>query len=227
MTHKTLKTLFMATMLAASATVAAEESRFSFGPTLGSAGLGLEFGFALTDTLSARAAYNFFEFDTDYEDTDVRYDGTLDKSSVSLLLDWNPGNGGFRVTGGAFRHNRNAFNAVATPAREGTYTFDGNEYDASEIGTIHGAASFRKTAPYLGIGWGNLSHSRGFTFTVDLGVQFQNAPRVSLLADDCSFAPAECAQINSDLQAEARQLEQEGKDLEYWPVLAIGLVYRF
>ena len=224
---KTVKILVAASILSASATVVAQESQLSFGPTLGTAGAGLEFGISVTDTISTRAAYNFFEFDTDYEDTDVRYDGTLDKSSLSLLLDWNPGNAGFRMTAGVFRHNRNAFNAVATPGSDGTYTFAGTEYNASDVGTINGAVSFRKTTPYLGIGWGNLSRAKRFTFTFDVGVQFQDAPSVTLAADDCSFAPAECAQFNSDLQAEARQLAREGKDLEFWPVLAIGLVYRF
>lgn len=205
----------------------AQESRISFGPTLGTTGIGLELGVALTETISARASYNFFEYDTDYDDTDVVYDANLDKSSVSLLLDWNLGNGGFRLTGGAFLHSENSVQVDAMAASDGTYTFNGNEYSARDAGRVNGAISFRKTTPYLGIGWGNLTRDKGFTMAFDLGVQLQDSPKVSLTSHDCGLGTLICGQLSSDLRAEARELQEDGEDFELWPVVAFSLVYRF
>lgn len=225
--NKTLTAFALPLLMLGHSAAFAQNSNFAIGPKIGTTGLGAEASLALTETVSLRGAYSVFDYDTDFDDTDVRYDAEFDKDSISLLLDWNPGNGGFRISAGAYAHSDNKVSVLATPTAGGTYTFNDNTYNASDIGSVLGSVSFNKTTPYLGIGWGNTSRATGLTFMVDLGVQLQDSPNVVLVSTNCSLPASACAQLNSDLQAEVQELEDDGDDFKMWPVLNVGLMYRF
>jgi len=106
-----------------------------------------------------------------------------------------------------------------------TYDINGVSYSAAQVGNLRGNVDFNSIAPYLGIGWGNPFGSGGnWSFSCDLGVVFQGSPNVSLAADG-QFADDPAFQAN--LEAERRDLEDELDSYKYYPVVSLGVTYRF
>jgi len=75
-------------------------SKMGFGVNLGTTGAGFELSIPITETINVRAGYNAAIFNVDLEQTDVIYDVDVDVTSGSLLVDWHPFRGKFRLTGG-------------------------------------------------------------------------------------------------------------------------------
>lgn len=193
----------------------------------GTLGVGGGVGFGLTDTLRLRAGYTALKVSKDISQTDIDYSGDLKLGGGEALLDWHPFHGTFRVTGG-LTFNRNEVTVDAEPTN-GTYELNGNTYLASEIGDLDGKVDFKSTAPYLGIGWGDVVGKDGrFSFIADIGVLFQGSPDAKLNVN-CgpAVSPTECASIRSDVQEEERELQDDADDFEFWPVVSVGVGYRF
>lgn len=187
----------------------------------GTLGAGVEATVSLVSNLNLRLGANRFTYN--FEDTldDIRYESEFDLNSQSLMLDWHPFGGSFRISAGAFR-NRNEFNITGTPADA---TIGGTPRSQSEIGTLSGNISFNPTASYVGIGWGNaVGRNKRFGFTVDLGVLRQDSPDVTLsstgtLASDPGF--------QADLRQEEANIEADIEDFELYPVISFGFSFQF
>ena len=101
---------------------------------------------------------------------------------------------------------------------------NGTTYSSGNLsGTVK---SGRSVAPYLGVGYGNVS-GLGVNFYFDLGVMFMGSPKVNLNASCGSLSAAQCAQLQSDTAQEARNLESELKRFKYYPVANIGITIGF
>ncbi|MDE3056747.1 MAG: hypothetical protein KGJ59_02150 [Bacteroidota bacterium] len=142
-------------------------------------------------------------------------DASLKLSSATALADWFPFGGSFRLSGGAVI-NLNKASMTLIPTK--TYS-DGNiEYTPDKLGVLKVDITFQKVAPYLGIGFGNPSGgNRGFGMTFDLGTFYQNAPKVSMSATNL-LAPS---------ASQSGQLQDNLKWFKFYPVLSIGLDYKF
>lgn len=193
----------------------------------GTLGVGGGVGIGVTDTLRVRAGYTALKVSKDISQTDVDYSGDLKLGGGEAMLDWHPFNGSFRVTGG-LTLNRNEVTADASPSN-GTYTLNGNTYLASEVGNLDGKVDFKSTAPYLGVGWGDVVGKDGrFSFIADIGVLFQGSPDARLNVNCGPAVPApECARLKSDVQEEERELQDDADDYKFWPVISLGVAYRF
>lgn len=223
-----LRSGLVALLVFGSFSVAAQDApQIGLGLKLGTTGVGLELSRGLGERVVLRGGYNVLTLDESIEDTDMTYDAELKKDSLSLLLDWHPWAGAFRLTGGVHSHSDNSLEIIAQPDTGGTYTINGRTYAANNIGVLDGVIGLEKTTPYVGIGWGHAAKATGFTFLLDVGLQFQDSPGVKLSVDTCSLPVAVCAQLNSDIQAEVVQLEKDIEDYDFWPVVNLGLHYRF
>jgi hypothetical protein len=198
--------LLAATLLAATGAAHAA----GVGVRAGTLGVGGDVAWSVAPTLSARLGYSRLSWERDYSTSNVRYDGDLKLSNFNALLDFSP-LGPFRLTGGVILNN--------------------NRYEANGVasaGTVSGdVKTGRRAAPYLGIGYGNVSGA-GVNFYADFGVMFMGSPKASLNAT-CGPAvgAAQCTAFQNDVSAEERRLEDRLKRFKYYPVLNVGLTIGF
>ncbi len=189
---------------------------------IGTLGLGLEFAQSLSPAVNLRLGLNNYTYGYTTTKSDINYDFDLKLQSLSALLDWHPGGDGFRISGGLLS-NGNKLDAVATPV--GNVDVGGTSYPAALVGTLSGKIEFNSVAPYVGIGWDNLTgKNRGFGVAFDLGVAFQGSPKVDLTANGLIAGDAG---FQADLATEEQQLKDDLKGYKYYPVLSLGLTYIF
>ena len=181
------------------------------GVRAGTTGLGADIAWSVAPTLSARVGYSALKWSHDVNTDNINYDGKLKLGNFNALLDFSP-LGPFRLTGG--------------------FIFNDNKYDvqSSDIGgagTLSGTVkSGKSTAPYLGIGYGNVS-GMGVNFYADLGIMFQGSPRASLNANCTTPGSGACTTLQNLAASEQARLQDELKSFKYYPVLNIGLTVGF
>jgi hypothetical protein len=193
---------------------------------LGTTGIGAEIGHGFNEWLGMRGSYGMYNYGYDYTESDVRYKGKL-KIGVGLLTaDVHPFAGVFRLSAG-LGYNNTRIDADADTTT-GTIEIGNNTYQTSEVGTVRGEVHFQKTVPYVGFGWGTKAMgSSGFFFTSDFGVLFSKASG-SVTGECAAGIPANiCTQLQADLQTESQEFLREVEKMKYYPVVRIGLGYRF
>ena len=201
----------------------------------GTLGVGVNAGFDVTDRVTARAMVNVLSLDYEETESDTEYKGDLDLQTIGLVGDWHPFGGGFRVTGGLFLNN----NEVSATAQGEDVEINDNTYESAELDVL---LDFESIAPYFGAGWtSGTSGDTGWSFAVDAGLLYQREPRLSFngrLSGGCSFSvstdgdatPTGCEDeptLGDDLEAEHADLTGDLEDFKWYPVLAIGVSYRF
>ena len=213
----------LAALLISAATPAAAQTIAVKG---GTTGLGAEFGWPLADRFAARLWANGGSLSRDQTESGIRYDAKLKFGTVFALADLHPFAGGFRISAGvAYNDNRFDFTGRGDGS---TIEINGVPYNSADVGTLDGRVRFDKTSPYLGIGWGSAPRgAAGFGASIDLGVMFQK-PRASLTGTCGPSLPAPtCAQLQNDLRAEEAQFRDAVDDFKAYPVVSVGLSYRF
>jgi hypothetical protein len=187
----------------------------------GTLGLGVELTKPFSDKFSLGLGFNAYDIKTTDRTSDIDYDFNFELQSVALLANYHPFGGTFRVTGGAL-YNKNELKLTGKPTAGSTYTINGVSYSAGQVGTLTGTLVFDKTAPYLGLGWGNRPNSRvGVSF--DIGALYQGSPSLSLSATGALSDPT----LASDLEQERRSAEEDLSDFKWYPVIALGVYFRF
>ena len=190
---------------------------FGLGVKAGTLGFGVEGTFGLSENLNLRTGINDYSYSQDETEGGIRYDGKLELSTIALLLDWHPFAGTFRLSAGLM-NNKNALRLSATPTAN--QTIGGTSYTPADIGTLSGDVTFKSTAPYAGIGWGNAARRGRFGGVFEIGAMFQGKPKVSLRASGGLVSQA-------DLNAEAQEAQTDLDDFKIYPVISLGLSYRF
>jgi len=188
-------------------------------------GLGLATG---SNNLTGRLSYDTWSRTFTQSNSKGNYNVDLKLQNISALVDWYPFGGAFRTTLGLVANGNKA--TLTAASVNGTYTFNGVTYTASDVGSYSGEMKFNSTAPYLGIGWGNpVAKAKTWGFVSDIGVLFQGSPKVTSTAT-CGAAIAgtqACTDLQNDVAAGATQLESDLKNYKYYPVISIGLSYHF
>lgn len=215
--------IFAAALLAASCAQAAD---IGVSAEVGSTGLGVHISTSIASQLNARIGVNYASHSYSGNTSDVDYDFKLKLATFDALLDYYPMDGVFRVTGGLV-YNGNKIEANAKANGNGTFTVNNNSYAAATAGTIAGTIDFRKAAPYVGIGWGNSAKNAGWGFAMDLGALIQGSPKAALSNTGCTASAAQCTQLSSDVAAESAKLEDQAHNFKAYPVVRLGVSYRF
>lgn len=224
-----MKTILFATAALAGALAASTASAApAVSAEVGTTGLGLHLTLPVSANLNSRIGFNAFNYDTSGNTDDAEYDAKLKLNTIDALLDYYPMAGsGMRLTGGLV-YNNSKIDITARSNDSSTYTFNGNTYLASQVGEVDGRIDFRKVAPYLGFGWGNALGSKGgWSFTSDFGVMFQGSPNTSLTSRDCTLGAELCNRLVGDLEQENRELQDDADSFRFYPVIRVGISYRF
>ena len=194
-------------------------SPFDFGVAAGTAGLGAQVSWqAIPGALAIRAVANTLSITHSTTSDDVDYKGKLKLNNQWLLLDWAPFSGRFRFSGGlVFNHNSLRLDGQPSGSN-GTYVVNGQSF---QLSSLDAQVSFRKTAPYIGLGWGS-TEAGGLHFIGDIGAIAQGKPTVKLTATGQDAAAAQ-----SSLQQSQADLQSDLNSFRWYPVVQLGLGYRF
>lgn len=195
----------------------------------GTLGIGAELAVGITDNLNLRFGYALFDYSTEIEDTDVLYDADLELRNPSALLDWHAFGGGFRVSVGAVGASTKVV-GTGVPTG-GSYEINGALYPANAVGSLKAEIEASNSiAPYIGIGWGNPVDRAGrWTFLFDIGAVYYGSEPDVMVSVSCGEAlnAAQCAQLRNDVEAERRDLIDEVDTLNWYPVINLGISFRF
>jgi hypothetical protein len=197
----------------------------SLGLRGGTLGGGVELSHAFGQRTGVRLNADGFNFSQTSTYDNIDYDVKLKLQTVSLLGDWFPFANNFRVSLGAmFNGNKLALKGQPTG---GFYMINGTPYNTAQVGSLDAAVDFNKSAPYFGIGYGRAINS-GLSLIFDAGVMFQGSAKSKIdLTCGPLATPPECAQAQSDAQAEQSRLDESLRSFKYYPVISLGLAYTF
>ena len=188
----------------------------------GTLGLGATLSVPLVpDWLDARVLGNGGLLTRHETTSGLHYRARAHFRNAALLADVYPFRGAFRVTAGVY-YDDNRVDLAATPVN-GTYDVNGYTAPASAVGPITGTVTYRRFAPYLGLGFSNDAQTgTGFAYSVDLGVMWDR-PTTTLNAPGAASDPALAAEIAS-VRA---QIQRQANRLKAYPVVSVSLGYRF
>jgi len=156
------------------------------------------------------------------------YEATFTPETKSLLLDIHPFKGAFYVTGGLVDQDIN-FKLAGKPA-SGSYTFNGTGYSSSDVGSFTGTAGFSKsTAPYFGLGWSNRAKkTEGVAFSFEAGVIDLGSAKAGMSVDcGTALSAVDCSILQSNVTAEVAEINNSSSNDLYYPVIKLGISYRF
>ena len=202
--------------------VYAQEERIAVAVKVGTLGVGAEGIARINSKLNAKLGVNAFQYDFSDTESDIEYDMELELLSFSALIDWFPSENGFRITGGLLVSQNSLDLDAQTTA---TYEIGDTTYTAAQVGSLTGELDFNDVCPYIGFGWGNpFGEDESWLFLIDFGVMFQGSPEVDLNANG---ALANNAAFMADLAREQDNLENKVDEYEFYPVVSLGVAYRF
>jgi hypothetical protein len=187
---------------------------------VGTLGAGLEATVGANDYLGVRVGANMMNAGSTFERDEGDVEADLEWLTYAGLLDWHMFGGGFRVTGGCLiNKNQLKLKANLTDSVE----LDGQEYYLSDL---RGQVTFNELAPYVGFGYGNAVAKDGrWHFSCDFGVMFQGEPQVD--AQATASDPALQPYVDEALSKEVADIQDDASAFKYYPVISVGVSYRF
>jgi hypothetical protein len=207
-------------------TVAAsmQAQQLAITPKIGTTGAGADLTIGLARAWNLRLGAQGYQRSETRTEREIEYDAELSLVSGEVLLDLHPGGRGFRVSAGAVV-NGNQVDAVSSD--DAIYTINGVDYPAALVGRLRGKVETNDVAPYLGIGWGNaVAPGSRWRFAFDLGAFYQGSPKVSLQAEPVNPALLP-PRFERDLEAERQKIEDDLDSYTIYPVVAVGVSFRF
>ncbi|MCH9650475.1 MAG: hypothetical protein K0U98_19735 [Deltaproteobacteria bacterium] len=205
------------------------QAEVSLGLKAGSLGVGPEISVPLGQRLNFRGGLFVYDLDVDYTASGVAYEGNIQLQNVLVLVDWHPSGGSFRLSAGLAWND----NSIEGEASLDDLVGLENPFDPLiSLGTFRGETKVDPVAPYLGFGWGKAGHSAssGWGFSADIGVLLHGKPEVELSIADSPILvllPELRPFVELLLEVEELELEQEIDSYQYFPVVSLGVSYRF
>jgi hypothetical protein len=187
---------------------------------VGTLGAGLEATVGAGDYLGFRFGVNAMTLGPTVLTDEGSIDTDMEWLSYGVLVDLHPFGGDFRISGGGLI-NKNKFKMKAN--LDEPVGLNGTDY---QLDALSGDVTFDELAPYVGIGTGNAVGADGrWHFAFDLGVMFQGTPKVQATAT--ASDPAMQAVVDDALAAEIADIQDDADQFQLYPVISIGVSYRF
>ena len=214
-------------LLVGSQSVMAAPGDVGVGVKAGTLGAGVEVMFGLQNDWALRGGINYIKFDFDSTISEISYTMEPEFKNMTMLVDWHPFSGAFRLTGG-FSLNDNKVNLDGSVSRELIPPQYSQYAYLTDLVHIQGTVEFNTFAPYAGIGWSSSHGESGWGVSCDLGILFQGAATVSDLSvvTDVDYGGFQ-DEVNGYLEGQKKDIQDELDKYEYYPVASIMLNYTF
>jgi hypothetical protein len=181
-------------------------------------GLGVEYTHPINAVLSIGFGVNKFNEIRALSEGDIDYDADIDLKSLSMIANYHPWENGFRLRGGAY-YNKNEISLDSDIS--GEITIGDTTYNADV--TLDGAINFKAFAPYIGVGYGSEPiGDNNLSLDIDVGVM--KSPVSATLTGTCDGT---CDGFDDELAKEQAELAEAIENLDFYPVISLGLSYRF
>jgi hypothetical protein len=212
--------------------------RVGVGLKMSTLGAGIESAVEVSNRINIRGGFNDFKFDHSFTNSGIHYNGNLSLRSATTNLDYYV-LGPLHLSPGVLFYDANKGSAAASVPGGQTFTLGNNAYLSSpgNPATGSGTLGFKSVAPEFLIGVGNLVPRNGHRFSVnfEFGATYQGAPAVklSLGGTVCTPYGANCVNAATDPAVQSNVLAQQSKlthDLrifKFYPVVSLGVGYRF
>jgi len=197
------------------------------GGTLGGGG---EVTTGLGENIDARFGVNYLRFSFHSTISNIDYEMEPEFKNGSLLLDWYPFSGAFKITGGIFLNN-NEISVTGTARSEMLPAELSPLAPLADSVTINGTVEFNTLAPYAGIGWNsNSEQEQGWGVAFEMGVLFQGSPKVNelyIIGPEAFADYSSRPEIVAALELERKAIEDDLDKFQYYPVATLMLNYTF
>jgi hypothetical protein len=193
---------------------------FWVGAKVGTLGLGLEATWRPIQWMDLRVGGNVYTYNDRGALAGINYDAEFKLNTYYATANFRFPLSPFRVTGGLYS-NQNKIQMVSIESQ--AFDLSGLSFSVDDVGTLTGTATFDSSSPYLGA---------GFDFTIlgrlglilDFGVLWQGDPKVALSSDGLLAGDPTFIGL---LEIERAELEDEVAPLKAYPVVSLGLTFRF
>jgi hypothetical protein len=211
-------------LIAASGPATAAGS-FAVGADLGTSGIGAELAYRLSPKFVIRGDYDYFKYDGDIRGEVLTYKGDLKLQTGGAFLDFHPFNNPWLLSGGAYVGTRAA---DAQPTLQDVNRIGGDSFLRAEVGVVQAKLKLDQFTPFLGGGWNNTFYNNRWGFKVLAGAAFSNQPRVTLTrTGGATLDPAVAQRLATAFGIEEGSLSRDADILKVYPVLQVGLTFRF
>jgi len=208
---------------AGSAMAQSSEPGIAVGATAGTTGLGVEVQVKLGPIFTLRGAIDRLGHSADETYDGVDYNADLAFDTVGGFIDMHPLANGLLISGGAYMGDRD-IDLAGTPT--GPVDIGGQTYTAAQVGTLNGTVKLRDVAPFVGIGWDDTFYRRGrWGFRAVAGVAWSEEPEVALTSTGGTLSNDPAFQAR--LRLESEQITQDTEGYGLFPVVQVGLNYKF
>jgi hypothetical protein len=221
----------IAALLCCLSSLPAHAADVAIGAKAGTLGLGVEMTVGLGRQWNGRLGVSGFNYSDRREASDIEYDAEARLRTAAALLDFHPGGRGFRLTGG-LAWNGTEVEGSSLPPSSGFYNIGGVQVPVNLLGTLDADADFDPVVPYVGLGWGNaVGANQKIGFSFEVGAVFQGQADVELtpvLSPDSPLNnPVAREALQILIEREEADLEDEASDYDVYPVVSLGVTYRF
>lgn len=218
-----LKLALLALSVSGLSGLAAADGNFAVTGGIGTMGGAIEGQVKVNDLFQFRAGANYLTFDETIDVDQISYDGDLDFSGFGAFVDVHPFGGSFFVTGGAYAGDK-SIDLLATS--DVSVEIGGLTFTPAEYGRLEVDVAFDDVAPFVGAGFDTTFQGDGnWGFHILAGAALFGSGDVTLEAVGGTLSNDPILQ--AELAREIQDIEDEIEDYELWPVVQIGLSYRF
>ncbi len=213
-------------------------SSLAIGLTGGIAGIGVQVATPLATKINLRGGFSFLNYNPTIVEDGIPIDGAIKFRSAFAGVDLYPFRNTFHITPGMTLFNGNKALATTNIAGGSNFEINDTNYTSDLTDPVHGVFDMtfgRRYAPSLTVGFGNmLRRDSHWSIPVDFGFQYIGTPKFTLSMQGTVCDPTDgCNTIASDpdtqsnLAQEQTQINHDIAPLKFYPILSIGVAYRF
>lgn len=203
-----------------------EAPHYTTSYKFGTLGAGFDISMPLSSQYHLRANINGIKLHSSLSREQIEYEGDLDLFTGGIVVDYYPAKErAFYLSLGVYYADNRA-SGIATPS-SGNYKIGDNVYTQAQLGTLDSAVSFENFSPYMGIGYKSQKYKKGWGFMMDIGLLYHGHSDVTLNLKNSTLVGADLLRLQTDVEKERKTIESDLDSFPFFPVIMLGVNYRF